>query len=45
MAYDAMGLTELRDDAERVYQFNFKGNSATAPRTTRADAAWWKFWN
>ena len=45
VAYDAMGLKELRDDAERVYQLNYKGNSAASPRSKRAEAAWWKFWN
>jgi outer membrane protein assembly factor BamD len=45
IAYEAMGLKELRDDAERVYQLNYKGNSAASPRSKRAESAWWRFWN
>ncbi len=41
-AYDAMGMADLRDDAERVMRKNFpnsryyKGDKATGP--------WWKLW-
>ena len=42
-AYDALGMNDLRDDAERVMLKNFpnskylKGGGRTAP--------WWQFWN
>jgi outer membrane protein assembly factor BamD len=42
-AYDAMGMTDLRDAADRVMKKNFpdskylKGYSPTAP--------WWKLWD
>ncbi len=40
-AYDKLGLTQLRDDAQRVLDKNF-------PNSTFAEAnkskAWWKFW-
>jgi len=40
-AYDKLGLTQLRDDAQRVLDKNF-------PNSSFADAnknkAWWKFW-
>ena len=54
-AYDAMGLTQLRDDAKRVLAASFPNNPLArgqannvdaAPKTTPDDAAkpWWKFW-
>lgn len=42
-AYDAMGLTELRDDANRVFLHNFP-NSAYLDNKGVKDKAWWKFW-
>jgi outer membrane protein assembly factor BamD len=42
-AYDALGMTELRDDAERVFQLNYNVNSA-AQITTEGESSWWKFW-
>ena len=42
-AYDALGMNDLRDDAERVFQLNYKVNSA-AQITTDTDKSWWKFW-
>lgn len=40
-AYDAMGLTDLRDDADRLLKLNY-------PDTTYAiasrDRRWWQFW-
>jgi outer membrane protein assembly factor BamD len=54
-AYDAMGMTQLRDDAKRVLAASFPNNPLArgqannvdaAPKTTPDDAAkpWWKFW-
>jgi len=37
-----MGMKELRDDAERVYQLNFsKGDAANASADKKP---WWKIW-
>lgn len=38
--YDAMGMTELRDDARRVLAQNRAKVAANAP----AEASWWQFW-
>jgi len=54
-AYDAMGMTQLRDDAQRVLKASFPNASQQAggqpaqTDTTDADATdatkpWWKFW-
>lgn len=42
-AYDAMGLTELRDDANRVFLKNFP-KSAFLDGKNSGKSAWWKFW-
>jgi outer membrane protein assembly factor BamD len=41
-AYDAMGMTALRDDAKRVMDKSFP-EGAAAGRPTR-NTSWWKFW-
>lgn len=47
-SYDRLGLAQLRDDAQRVYDANFgpgqtvSGAAAVAPA---AERPWWKFWN
>ena len=54
-SYDAMGMTQLRDDAQRVLKASFPnapqqaGGQPAPTDTTDADAAdatkpWWKFW-
>lgn len=43
-AYDAMGVTELRDDANRVFEKNFP-NSSFKDGTRQGKKSWWKFWN
>ncbi len=43
MAYDAMGMKDLRDDAKRVYELNFKAEDV-APEQAAEKKAWWKFW-
>ena len=44
-AYNAMGLTDLRDDAERVFQLNYQVSSTVrAPDQEAATKSWWKFW-
>lgn len=43
-AYDAMGIAELRDDANRVFEKNFP-NSSFRNGGKNDKKAWWKFWN
>lgn len=42
-AYDALGMTELRDDAERVMRQNFPGSEYFV-RGVDARQPWWKLW-
>jgi outer membrane protein assembly factor BamD len=42
-AYDALGLTELRDDADRVFKKNFP-NSPLLQGPRKKDDPWWKLW-
>ena len=43
VSYDKLGLTQLRDDAQRVLQQNFP-NSTLHARGIEADEPWWKLW-
>ena len=40
-SYDALGLTDLRDDARRVLERNFPGNQL---RAETGPKPWWKVW-
>lgn len=42
-SYDALGLNDLRDDAERVMRRNFP-NSAYFARGLERSEPWWKLW-
>ncbi len=42
-AYDALGMNDLRDDAERVMKKNFP-NSAYYKRGLNREVPWWKLW-
>ena len=42
--YDALGMTELRDDADRVLRKNFP-QSEYLRRGLNKDQPWWKFWS
>jgi outer membrane protein assembly factor BamD len=42
-AYDAMGLTDLRNDAERVMKKNFPDSKYLSGEVTR-DKPWWVIW-
>jgi outer membrane protein assembly factor BamD len=42
-SYDALGLTELRDDADRVFRQNFP-NSVLLSGGRKKDDPWWKLW-
>jgi outer membrane protein assembly factor BamD len=43
-AYDALGLADLRDDAERVLRRNFPDSEWFAGGPKRS-VAWWKIWD
>jgi len=43
-AYDALGMTELRDAADRVMRKNFPESRYLTGKATRS-AAWWKLWD
>ena len=42
-SYDALGLNDLRDDADRIMQKNFP-NSAYLKGTADRSGPWWKLW-
>ena len=42
-AYDALGITDLRDDADRVMRKNYP-DSAYLKGTTDTQSQWWKLW-
>jgi outer membrane protein assembly factor BamD len=44
-AYDALGIKELRDDAERVMVKNFPNSPYLKGRTPGRNTAWWQIWN
>jgi outer membrane protein assembly factor BamD len=44
-SYDALGMNDLRDDAERVLKANFPNSKYLRGLGQRADAKWWQIWN
>ncbi|HYC48933.1 MAG TPA: outer membrane protein assembly factor BamD [Burkholderiales bacterium] len=44
-AYDALGMTELRNDAERVLLANFPNSPYLKGRAPGRDTRWWEIWN
>lgn len=42
-SYDKLGLTDLRDDADRVLQKNFP-DSKYLKSVQKTDTSWWKLW-
>ncbi len=44
-AYDAMGMTALRDDAERVMKKNFPDSPYLKGDGPKRDVPWWQIWN
>ena len=45
-AYDALGMTELRDAADRVMQKNFPDSAYLKPGgKRRPDVPWWRLWD
>ena len=43
MSYDTLGLTDLRDDAERVMRKNFP-NSVYFAGGPKDNRPWWQLW-
>ena len=44
-AYDALGMNDLRDDAERVMKRNFPNSPYLKGDPRRAGTPWWQIWN
>jgi outer membrane protein assembly factor BamD len=44
-AYDALGMTELRDAADRVMQKNFPESVYLKGGKRRSDVPWWRLWD
>jgi outer membrane protein assembly factor BamD len=42
-AYDKLGMLDLRDDTQRVFQKNYPASHFLTGKGN-GDAAWWKFW-
>ena len=43
-SYDRLGLTELRDDAQRVLAKNFPNSRFASEGLTTRQRQWWQFW-
>ena len=43
-AYDAMGMTALRDDTQRVLNLNGGSEAVTAAAIAADKKSWWQFW-
>lgn len=43
-SYDALGMTQLRDDARRVMQANYPKSAFFTRGFKRSDDPWWKLW-
>lgn len=43
-SYDKLGLTQLRDDADRVLKQNFPESRFMREGIRRPDTPWWQFW-
>jgi outer membrane protein assembly factor BamD len=44
MSYDKLGLTDLRDDADRVYRQNFPDSVIRERGLTQDQGKWWQVW-
>lgn len=44
-AYDALGMKDLRDDAQRVLLKNFPDTDYLKPRGHRKNVPWWRIWD
>ncbi|MDP3136391.1 MAG: outer membrane protein assembly factor BamD, partial [Burkholderiaceae bacterium] len=43
-SYDALGMTQLRDDTRRVLQKNYPQRDALSGSIRPNSNPWWKFW-
>lgn len=43
-SYDKLGLNDLRDDANRIFQQNYPDSVLPSGGTKEPEAVWWKFW-
>ena len=43
-AYDALGQTQLRDDARRVYERSYPDGAMLRAGGRKVSQPWWKFW-
>ena len=43
-SYDKLGLTQLRDDADRVLKQNFPESRFVREGIRKPDSPWWQFW-
>jgi outer membrane protein assembly factor BamD len=43
-SYDKLGLTQLRDDADRVLKQNYPDSRFVTEGLRRRDTPWWQFW-
>ena len=43
-SYDALGMTQLRDDARRVLEASYPNSSLSKTGFKDKDSPWWKFW-
>src|SRR6185436_4664945 len=44
-AYDALGMEDLRDAADRVMKKNFPQSKYLTPKGYKRDVPWWKLWD
>jgi len=44
-AYDALGMDDLRDAADRVMKKNFPQSKYLSPKGYKRDVPWWKLWD
>ena len=45
VAYDRLGMNDLRDDADRVMRTNFPESRYLKPGGDRKDVPWWRLWD
>lgn len=43
-SYEALGMTQLRDDSRRVLQANYPQSSFLSLGVKAAQSPWWKLW-
>jgi outer membrane protein assembly factor BamD len=45
LAYDRLGMSDLRDAADRVMRTNFPDSRYFKPGASRKDVPWWRLWD